>query len=129
MSIMVTGGSGFIGPRIISKLVALDEKVLCFDINKPSYNSQLGQGSPAFYRGDITRLSDLIEAVQMHEVSRIIHLAALLPPTSEDRPHLGMTVNIQGTNNVFETAREIGLEKHLNNIISSSIALACNWIL
>ena len=119
MSIMVTGGSGFIGPRIISKLIGLGEKVLCFDLHELSCITQPGQELVHFYKGDVTRLSDLLEAVKTYEINRIVHLAALLPPTSEDRPHLGMTVNIQGTNNVFETARLVGIKRV---VYASSIA-------
>ena len=32
MSIMVTGGAGFIGNRIIRKLLELNEEVVCFDM-------------------------------------------------------------------------------------------------
>ena len=57
------------------------------------------------YRGDITQIPHLLEAVNLHQVHTIIHMAALLPPDTEDRPHFGMLINIQGTNNVFEVAR------------------------
>ena len=32
------------------------------------------------YRGDITQLPHLLEAVNLHQVQNIIHMAALLPP-------------------------------------------------
>ena len=60
------------------------------------------------------RLSDA------YDVRRIVHMAALLPPDTEDRPHFGMTVNIQGTNNVFEAARFCDVERV---VYASSIAV------
>ena len=46
-------------------------------------------------------------------------MAALLPPDTEERPHFGMLVNIQGTNNVFEVARWTGVQRV---VYASSIA-------
>ena len=107
MSVMVTGGTGFIGNRIIRKLVERGEDVLCFDLAPPRANLSpyVEQGRIAMYRGDVTRLDHLLEAVNRHSVDRIIHMAALLPPDTEDRPATGMAVNIDGCNNVFEAAR------------------------
>ena len=40
MTVMVTGGTGFIGNRIIRKLVERGEDVLCFDLAPPRANLQ-----------------------------------------------------------------------------------------
>ena len=105
MSTMVTGGTGLIGSRILRKLVERGEEAVCFDLVPPGANLQPYLDRIKVYRGDIAQLPHLLEAVSTHGVDRIIHMAALLPPDTEDRPHFGMAVNIQGTNNVFETAR------------------------
>jgi nucleoside-diphosphate-sugar epimerase len=102
---MVTGGTGFIGNRIIRKLVERGEEVVCFDLAPPRANLQPLLDRISIYRGDVTRLDHLLEAVNNHGVDRIIHMAALLPPDTEDRPATGMAVNIDGTNNIFEAAR------------------------
>ena len=122
MTIMVTGGNGLIGSRIIRKLLERGEAVLSFDLAPPRTNLPLHQhlaGAP-FYRGDITQIPHLLEAVHTHQVDRIIHMAALLPPDTEDRPHFGMLVNIQGTNNIFEVARWTGVKRV---VYASSIAV------
>jgi len=120
MSIMVTGGSGFIGNRIIRKLIERNEDVVCFDMAPPRGNLQPYLDRIKFYRGDITQLPHLLEAAKLHQVRKIIHMAALLPPDTEDRPNYGMHVNIQGTNNVFEAARWSGVERV---VYASSIAV------
>ena len=38
MSVMVTGGTGFIGNRIIRKLLDRGEEVVCFDLAPPRAN-------------------------------------------------------------------------------------------
>jgi len=120
MSIMVTGGTGFIGNRIVRKLVEQGEEVVCFDLAPPRANLSPYLDRIKFYRGDITQLPHLLEAVNTHHVHKIVHMAALLPPDTEDRPHFGMLVNIQGTNNVFEVARWTGVQRV---VYASSIAV------
>ena len=116
MSIMVTGGTGFIGRRIVRELAERGEDVVRFDLAPPPARKD----GVAYYRGDVTQLPQLLEACNTHGVSRIIHMAALLPPDTEDRPHFGMLVNIVGTNNVFEAARWCGIERV---VYASSIAV------
>ena len=119
MSVMVTGGTGFIGNRIIRKLVERGEEVVCFDLAPPRGNLDPYMDHIQVYRGDITQVPHLLEAVNTYGVKKIIHMAALLPPDTEDRPHFGMLVNIQGTNKVFEVARWTGVERV---VYASSIA-------
>ena len=120
MSIMVTGGTGLIGSRIIRKLVERGEEVVSFDLAAPRANLESYLDRIQVYRGDITQMPHLLEAVNTYEVRKIIHMAALLPPDTEDRPHYGMLVNIQGTNNVFEVARWTGVRRV---VYASSIAV------
>jgi nucleoside-diphosphate-sugar epimerase len=120
MSVMVTGGAGFIGNRIVRKLLEQGEEVLCFDLAPPRANLEGNQDRLRFYRGDITQMPHLLEAVNTHKVHKIIHMAALLPPDTEDRPHFGMLVNIQGANNVFEAARWTNVQRV---VYASSIAV------
>ena len=122
MTVMVTGGNGLIGSRIIRKLQERGEDVVSFDLAPPRVNLPLHRhlGDVPFYRGDITQLPHLLEAVNLHGVDCIVHMAALLPPDTEDRPHFGMQVNIGGTNNVFEVARWTGVQRV---VYASSIAV------
>ncbi len=120
MSIMVTGGTGFIGNRIIRKLLDRGEDVVCFDLAPPRNNLEPYADRINFYRGDISQIPHLLEAINTFDVRKIIHMAALLPPDTEDRPHFGMSVNIQGTNNVFEAARWSNIERV---VYASSIAV------
>ena len=120
MSVMVTGGTGFIGNRIIRKLLEKGEEVICFDLAPPRENLQPFLDRIKIYRGDVTQIPHLLEAINFHDVDRIIHMAALLPPDTEDRPHFGMQVNIQGTNNVFEVGRWTNMKRI---VYASSIAV------
>ncbi len=118
MTIMVTGGSGFIGRRIVRLLSERGEDVVRFDMAPPRPDDAVQDAG--FYRGDVTQLPHLLDAITTHDVRRVIHMAALLPPDTEDRPHYGMAVNIGGTNNVFEAARFCGVDRV---VYASSIAV------
>ena len=120
MSVMVTGGTGFIGNRIVRKLIERGEEVVCFDLAPPRSNLAPYLDRIRMYRGDVTQLPHLLEAINTHQVHKIIHMAALLPPDTEDRPHYAMQVNIGGANNVFEAARWTGIERV---VYASSIAV------
>ena len=119
MSVMVTGGTGFIGNKIVRKLVERGEETVIFDLAPPRANLEPFMDRIQVYRGDINQVPHLMEAVNAHGVHKIIHMAALLPPDTEDRPHFGMLVNIQGTNNIFEVARWTGIQRV---VYASSIA-------
>ena len=111
MSIMVTGGNGFIGWRIIRKLLDAGEEVVCFDLSPIKSNLEPLKDQISFYKGDVTQLSQILAAIKTHDVKKIIHMAALLPPDTEERPQHGMHVNIDGTNNIFEGARWTDIER------------------
>ena len=114
MTVMVTGGGGFIGRRVAGLLVARGERVVRFDtVAAPPTEGAVD------VRGDITQMTHLLEAIADHGVTRIVHLAALLPPVTEERPHTGLLVNIQGAANVFEAARWAKIERV---VYASSIA-------
>ena len=96
------------------------EEVVCFDLAPPRNNLEPYADRINFYRGDISQIPHLLEAINTFDVRKIIHMAALLPPDTEDRPHFGMSVNIQGTNNVFEAARWSNIQRV---VYASSIAV------
>ena len=120
MSIMVTGGAGFIGRQIIRKLLERGEEVVCFDLNHPQINIHPFRGLMKFYKGDVSQLSQILEAINLYKVHKVIHMAALLPPDTEEKPHYSMLVNIQGTNNVFEASRWTNVQRV---VYASSIAV------
>jgi nucleoside-diphosphate-sugar epimerase len=53
-------------------------------------------------RGDITELDALERVLDEHEITRVVHLAALQVPFVRANPPVGLRVNDAGTVNVFE---------------------------
>ena len=66
-------------------------------------------GAIDFVRGDVTDLEQLERTLAEHEVTHVVHLAALQVPFVKANPPLGASVNVVGTVNVFEAARRHGL--------------------
>ena len=116
----MTGSSGFIGSRVVRRLAAEGDAVVCFDAAPGRAAPAGGEGSPVTVRGDVGAVEELIEAILAHGVEAIVHLAYLLGPEVERRPHASMRVNVLGTSNVLEAAR---LAKVRRVVWASSIAV------
>ena len=119
MSILVLGGTGFIGSRLTERLVNRGHEVICFDLY-PDYGKVAHLDNVEVLVGDVTHIEDLIGAIQKHSVQRIINLAYILPPESEEKLQLAVRVNLMGMNNVFEAARLMAIKRV---VYASSIAV------
>ena len=122
MAILVIGGTGFIGPRAIRRLIERGEEVVCMDINPRSDQlSGMGERLKVMY-GDVTSFEDVVKAILESRPDRIINLAYLLPVVgTEDRPHFDTRLNIMGMDNCFEAARVCGVNRV---VYASSIAVS-----
>jgi nucleoside-diphosphate-sugar epimerase len=120
MTALVVGGTGFIGPRLIKKLVEQGEKVVCMDLN-PSADLLSGwENEVEIIRGDVTQFEDVMRAVIETQPDRLINLAYRLGG-GEDNPHHAIRLNILGMDNCFEAARLQGVKRV---IYASSIAVS-----
>jgi UDP-glucose 4-epimerase len=124
-TIMITGGSGFLGTYVARVLAERGDRVVVFDAAGPvpelaALTAQF-ERQIVYVRGQILDLSSLLRGVQQHRVERIFHAAALYdPPYSLEEPALTFQVNVNGTINVLEVARFLGLQRVVQ---SSSIAV------
>lgn len=108
-TVLVTGGSGFIGTWVLKELLhrgmvpVVVDKDPGFDrwrrVLKARTSEVIWAGVP---------LEDpflLLETIESLKIDRIIHLAALLTPACQLNPWLGFQVNLLGSMAVFEAAR------------------------
>lgn len=108
---LVTGALGCIGAWCARTLLDEGVPVVAFDLPGASrHRLDLVLGAErldrvAFVEGDITDLPALERALDEHEVTNVIHLAALLIPLAKADPPRGALVNVVGTQNVFEAVR------------------------
>ena len=54
MTVLVLGGTGFIGPRLIRRLVERGEKVVCMDLNPSAAPFTGWEQEIQVIRGDVT---------------------------------------------------------------------------
>src|SRR5438477_8905272 len=124
-TIIITGGAGVLGTYVARMLSERGDRVVIFDTVGPTpelavLTAPLEQ-QIARVRGQILDLSSLLRCVQQHHVERIFHAAALYdPPYSLDDPAITFQVNVNGTINVLEAARFLGVQRVVQ---SSSIAV------
>src|SRR6516162_8596558 len=95
-SVLVTGGRGFIG-RTLGKLLQRQRyRVISVDVT-PSSDEVVC---------DVSDSGALKGLLQRESVDAIIHLAAILPTAAQQHPLLATRVNVQGSVNLLELARE-----------------------
>ena len=120
MTVLVLGGAGFIGPRVIRKLVERGEQVYATDINPLPHIPGVEPDAIRSARVDITDFEQVTRAIVDSEPDRIINLAYLLGG-GEGNPHHQMRLNILGMDNSFEAARLLGINRV---VYASSVAVS-----
>lgn len=103
MRVLVIGGAGFLGRRVVARLNDQGHHAAAFDVGATA--------SPTSIRGDAAHLGDLWDAVRSTEPEVIVQLAYLLGPETARQPFRALRVNVDGMNNVFEAARLSGVRR------------------
>ena len=116
--VLVTGGAGSVGKRVVQRLCKEGYTVRVFDLPNMDYTGLEGVEGIEVLRGDITQLTSVHQAVE--GVSAVIHLAALLPPASEQHRELTFAVNVEGTTRVAEALKRTNPDAPL--VFSSSVS-------
>ncbi len=135
MNFLVTGGAGFIGSHLCERLLNLGHAVWAFDDLNDFYAPQLKQRNVRglqtlakpfeFIFGDIMDREALDELLGSVKFDQIIHLAARAGVRpSLDQPVLYQRINVEGTVNLLEAAREARIGKLL--LASSSSVYGVN---
>ena len=111
---LVTGAMGCIGAWTLYHLVKAGKCAVSFDLTEDRARldlllSRAEQEAITFVQGDLTQFDQVRALMSDHKVTHIIHLAALQVPTCRANPVLGSQVNVTGTVNIFEAARQSGI--------------------
>lgn len=122
---LVTGGMGCIGAWVLYHLQRQGRRAVCFDLSEQRHRlamllSEEEQRAITFVKGDLTDAQQVQAVFARHEIRRVVHLAALQVPFCRANPPLGAQVNVTGTVNIFEAARQTGVG-HV--VFASSIAV------
>jgi nucleoside-diphosphate-sugar epimerase len=111
---LITGALGCIGAWSCAQLVREDVPVVVYDLGTNTERLELVMAPDEVDRltivaGDVTDLGQLERTIADHEITHVIHLAAMLLPLVKADPPRGAVVNVVGTTNVFEAARRHGI--------------------
>ncbi len=106
--VLVTGGAGYIGSWVVSRLLASGYDVTSFDMllfPQPSILGVLGHPAYRFIKGDIRKKDDIANAIQ--GMDYVVHLAAIVGEDAcKKDPAFTRSVNLEGTRNVAEAVLE-----------------------
>jgi uncharacterized protein YbjT (DUF2867 family) len=102
MTVLVTGGTGFVGPKVVHALRAADHPVRVLARN-PAKQERLRAWGCEIVQGDMTDAESLRRAAQGAET--VVHLVAL-PPFAD--PKTTQRVMEQGTRDLAAAAKEGG---------------------
>ena len=127
MKVLVTGGAGFIGSNLTQKLLDLKNEVICVDNLDPYYDLRIKKENIKpflmlrnyhFYHEDILNFAELKKIFEKEKPDKICHLAARagVRPSIEI-PQIYQKVNIEGTLNLLELAKEFKIK---NFVFASS---------
>ncbi len=121
MNVLITGAFGLIGSSILESLENRGFNVRCFDIKtkKTKKNSKRFRKKFDIVWGDICKKEDVSKAVV--DIDLIIHLAYFLPPINDKNRKEATEVNVTGTKNIIESARNLATPPKL--IFASSVAI------
>jgi len=107
--ILITGALGQIGSELITYMRGIygTDNVVASNIIKMGDEALIESGP--FELLDVVDGKKLAEICKKHDINQIIHLAAILSANAEKNPQMAYNINMNGTYNVLEVARELGI--------------------
>jgi nucleoside-diphosphate-sugar epimerase len=126
MKTLVTGAQGCIGSWVVKRLIEAGHEVVTFDVNDSLARLEMIAGADAAAKverrvGRIEDTDSVKRLVKDERITHIVHLAAVLMPFCAKDPVAGALINVVGTLNIFEAAREAGIGSRIVYASSSAV--------
>jgi UDP-glucose 4-epimerase len=119
MTVLVTGGKGFIGARVIRNLVERGEDVVCMEPKASAGRLGALAERITMVEGDIVNHADIAGILEKHRIDRIAHMVffsaeergvSARPESAGELYRQQMIMNT-GTFHIFEAARLAGIKR------------------
>ena len=116
MKYFVTGATGFVGGRVVQQLVEAGHEVVVV-VRTPTKAKNLAELGVTVHQGDVTDKESM--RTPMQGVDGVFHIAGWYKVGVKDKSE-GAKINIQGTCNVLELMKELGIAK---GVYTSTLAV------
>lgn len=114
VSVLVTGAAGCIGAWTVKHLTELGAKPVIYDLTENRARLHLAMENAeavAWEIGNIVDFERLLGVIKAYDAQAIIHLAALQVPFCIADPVGSTRVNVMGSINILEAARQSGIKR------------------
>lgn len=106
MSILITGGTGFIGAEVVRLLLEKDQQgLVVFDINPSAKLLGDAANHIEIIRGDLGNFSHVLSVVKSVKPKAIYHIGGMLSVPSDADHAASFRANAMGTFHILEAAR------------------------
>ena len=116
MKYFITGTTGFIGARVARQLIEAGDEVVAIARN-PAKAGELADLGATIHQGDVTEKESMRAA--MAGADGVFHIAGWYKIGVRDKRD-GQKINVEGTRNVLELMRELGIRK---GVYTSTLAI------
>ena len=117
MTVLVTGGAGYVGFNVVEALLASGREVVLFDRGPLPLSAQRAVAPYArqltVVQGDICDAEQVMRAHERHKVDGVIHCAAVTSGSEREArdPKSVVDANLNGTINVLDAARRVDVRR------------------
>lgn len=110
-NVMITGGSGLLGWRIVEQLLAQGHEVTIFDLTINHQNIAPFADRITMVTGDINDLPLVLATMKRNRIDHVVHLAAAIGHFSKLYPAVAFRTNLGGTANIFDSALALDVKR------------------
>ncbi len=110
--IFITGGAGYVGSKLVPKLIEQGHEVTVFDLMIYGEDVLIENEKLTIVKGDIRDIKKIKNYIRNHDV--VIHLACISnDPSFELNPKLGKSINLDAFEPLVKTSIQSGVNKFI----------------